>query len=77
MGNKLVLRSEGVKAMLKSPEIMAVCRSHAESINFRVGDGYEVSEYTGANRVNVSVHAVSEEAKQDNLDNNSLLKAVN
>lgn len=77
MGNKLVLRSEGVKSMLKSPEIMAVCRSHAESINSRVGDGYEVSEYTGANRVNVSVHAVSEEAKQDNLDNNSLLKAVN
>ena len=63
--------------MLKSSEIMGVCRSYAEDINSRVGDGYEVSEYTGANRVNVSVHAVSEAAKQDNLDNNSLLKAVN
>ena len=74
---KLVLLSDGIKAMLTSSEMMSVCRSHAESINASMGAGYEVSEYYGANRVNVSVHAVSEEAKQDNLDNNSLLKAVN
>lgn len=74
---KLVLNSDGIRAMLTSPEMMSVCRSYAEDINATMGDGYEVSEYTGANRVNVSVHAVSEAAKQDNLDNNSLLKAVN
>jgi hypothetical protein len=41
-----------------------------------LGEGYEVSEYVGTNRVNVSVHAVSDRAKKDNLDNNSMLKAV-
>ena len=76
MGN-LVLRSDGIQQMLTSPDMMSVCRSYAEEINATMGAGYEVSEYTGAGRVNVSVRAVSEEAKQDNLDNNSLLKAVN
>lgn len=74
---KLVLNSEGIRAMLTSSEMMSVCRGYAEEINATMGAGYEVSEYTGASRVNVSVNAVSEEAKQDNLDNNSLLKAVN
>lgn len=74
---KLVLNSEGIRAMLTSPEMMSVCRGYAEEINASMGAGYEVSEYTGSGRVNVSVAAVSDEAKQDNLDNNSLLKAVN
>ena len=76
MGN-LVLRSDGIQQMLTSSEMMSVCRGYAEEINATMGAGYEVSEYTGSGRVNVSVRAVSESAKQDNLDNNSLLKAVN
>lgn len=77
MGNKLVLNSSGVRAMLTSQHMMSVCRQYADGINSKMGAGYEVSEYTGTTRVNVSVAAVSESAKQDNLDNNSLLKAVN
>lgn len=70
------LNSEGVRELLRSAEVMAECRSHADEMGATLGEGYEVSEYIGSNRVNVSVTAVSQSAKQDNLDNNSLLKAV-
>ena len=70
------LRSEGVRELLRSPEMMEVCRQYAEEMGSKLGSGYEVSTYTGTNRVNASVHAVSDQAKQDNLDNNSMLKAV-
>ena len=71
------LNSEGIKELLKSAEIMAECRSHAAEMAATLGaDDYEVSEYVGTNRVNVSVRAKTEKALQDNLDNNTLLKAV-
>lgn len=71
------LNSEGVKELLKSAEIMAECRSHAAEMAATLGaDDYEVSEYDGTNRVNVSVRAKTEKALQDNLDNNTMLKAV-
>ena len=71
------LNSEGVKELLKSAEIMTECRSHAAEMAATLGaDDYEVSEYVGTNRVNVSVRAKTEKARQDNLDNNTMLKAV-
>ena len=71
------LNSEGVKELLKSAEIMAECRSHAAEMAATLGaDDYEVSEYVGTNRVNVSVRAKTEKALQDNLDNNTLLRAI-
>lgn len=70
------LRSEGVRELLRSPEMLEVCRQYAEDMGSKLGSGYEVSTYTGTNRVNASVHAVSSAAKQDNLDNNTMLKAV-
>ena len=75
MANKLVLRKEGVREMLKSEEILEVCVKYAEQKGASLGEGYEVSKWTkGKNRVNASVRAVSEKAKKDVLDNNSLLK---
>lgn len=73
---RIELVSEGVQALLKSSEMAAVCQSHAQAIANRAGDGYSVSVYTGKNRVNASVSAVTEEAYRDNLKNNTLLKAV-
>lgn len=71
------LNREGVKALLKSAEIMAECRSHAAEMAATLGaDDYEVSEHVGTNRVNVSVRAKTKKALQDNLDNNTMLKAV-
>ena len=54
---RVELNSAGVRELLKSPEIMQACRAQALMVAGRAGDGYEVSEYTGKTRVNVSVHA--------------------
>lgn len=70
------LNSEGVRELLKCPEIAATCQSHARSIASRAGAGYDVSVYTGKTRVNASVFTATEEAMRDNYKNNTLLKAV-
>lgn len=78
MANKVTIKlnSEGVRSLLRSEEMLTVCEQYANQVGARLGSGYEVSTYVGTNRVNASVTAVSDSAKKDNLDNNSLLKAV-
>ena len=73
---RIELNKEGVRDLLRSPEMGAICRELAEGIAERAGDGYEVSTYTGKTRVNASVRCATEEARRDNLKNNTLLKAV-
>lgn len=73
---KFKLDRAGVGQLLKSPEMLGICRGHAERIQARCGDGYEVTTYTGKTRVNASVHAATVTARQDNYNNNTLLKAV-
>ena len=74
---QIVLNSDGIQELLKSNEVMAECRSHAAEMAATLGaDNYEVSEYVGSTRVNVSVRATTDWARQDNLDNNTMLKAV-
>ena len=72
---KFELNRAGVRELLRSPEAMSVCRSYADAIRNRAGEGYEVDEYTGTNRVNTSVYAATYEARKDNYENNTLLKA--
>lgn len=74
---RIELNPEGVRELLQSPEMEAVCREHAEAIAARAGgDGYSVTTHTGRTRVNASVYAASAKAKRDNMKNNTLLKAV-
>lgn len=73
---QIELNDEGVRELLKSPEIERICRDLAEGIASRAGDGYQVSTYTGRTRVNASVVAATNAAKRDNMKNNTLLKAV-
>lgn len=70
------LNSEGVRQLLKSGEMLDICKSYADSAAQKLGDGYSVSTYTGANRVNASVRAETFEARKDNSENNTILKAV-
>lgn len=51
----LVLNREGVRNMLRSPEMGAICVELAEQIKDKYGKGAEVSPHTGRNRVNASV----------------------
>lgn len=73
---KFELNREGVRELLRSKEMMDICSEYANSAAARLGDGYEVSTHTGANRVNAQVSAETFAAKRDNLKNNSIIKAV-
>ena len=65
----------GVRELMKSPEAMDVCKEYASAIRNRAGDGYEVDTYVGKTRANASVYAATYEARRDNYENNTLLKA--
>lgn len=72
---KFKLNRAGVRALLKSQEAMNVVTGYAYSIRSRCGEGYEVTYMTGKSRVNASVAAMTPEARRDNYNNNTLLKA--
>lgn len=74
---KFKLNYKGVRELLLSPEMLNVVKKHADGIQQRAGDGYEVSAYaSGKTRVNASVRAITDKAIKDNLENNTLLKAM-
>lgn len=67
---KVKLNHEGVRQLLRSSEMMAVCRNRAEAMRSSYGRGAKISEHTGTNRVNVSVY------KAEDDSSNSLLKSM-
>lgn len=69
------LNRSGVRALLRSQEAMNIVTSYAYSIRSKAGEGYEVTYMVGKNRVNASVAAMTPEARRDNYENNTLLKA--
>lgn len=73
---KIELNEAGVRELLRSDEMRMKCEKHANEAIGRLGPGYTVTSHTGRNRVNASVLAESYEAKRDNLENNSILKAL-
>lgn len=73
---KIVLNRSGVRALLQSDEMKAICEEHANRVLEQLGDGYTVTSMTGKTRVNASVYAESAEAKRENMENNTILKAL-
>lgn len=73
---KIVLNRSGVRALLQSDEMKAICEEHANRVLKQLGDGYTVTSMTGKTRVNASVYAESAEAKRENMENNTILKAL-
>ena len=66
----------GVRELLLSPEAEKICKEYADKAVAQLGEGYEATTYIGRNRVNASVKAESPEAIKENLENNTILKAV-
>lgn len=62
--------------LLKSQEILDICKEHAETIADRCGDGYETAVYTQPTRIVAKVYADSFRARADNMKHNTILKAV-
>ena len=74
---KFKLNKKGVRQLLQSQEMLNVVTEYANGIQQRAGDGYEVSTHSpGKTRVNASVRPATRKAIKDNLENNTLLKAV-
>ena len=73
---KVKLNRKGVRELLKSDEMQAICNEHATRIKNNAGIGYEVQKRTYPERCGAVVNAVSPEARRDNAINNTLLKAV-
>ncbi len=71
---KFVLDRAGVRELMQSQEMQDVLVDFAGQVADRAGDGYDV--YVGTNRANVSVMTATEEAMADNLDHNTLEKAI-
>lgn len=70
------LNRNGVRDLLRSPEMMAVCQQYANRALSSLGPGYEVNTMTGRNRVNAEVQAVTYAARKENLKDNTILKAL-
>ena len=73
---KVVLNTGGVRSMLKSEEMRAICAEHASTILGRCGDGYETESYVAETRAVATVYAATPAARADNIANNTILKAV-
>ena len=74
---KFEIDRAGVRELLQSREAANVCTEYANAILSRCpsGLGYEASTIIGKNRARASVFAATPEARRDNYENNTLLKA--
>ena len=73
---KLKLNRSGVKELLKSQEMQALLVLKASGIKERCGEGYSQDVHVGKNRANAMVWAETPQAKAENSENNTILKAV-
>jgi len=73
---KFELNRKGVASLMKSSAMQSILKDHATKIKNRAGTGYEQDLHVGKNRANAMVWADTKEAKNDKLDNNTLLKSV-
>lgn len=77
MSNVIIeLHDDGIQELLKSSEMMGELKKHGRSVLSSAGEGYAMDEHIGKTRGNVSIYAATKEAYKDNLENNTLLKAV-
>lgn len=70
------LNRTGVKELLQSEAMQSILSAKASGIRNRCGDGYSHDVQVGKNRAIAMVKAETPQAKKENLENNTLLKAV-
>lgn len=70
---KFELNRKGVAELLHSKEMQGVLMEYAKQVGDNAGEGYIVKQMSTRA---IAVEAYSDDAKQDNLQNNTLLKAV-
>ena len=73
---KFVLNRTGVRQLMQSEEMQNILKEKADASLNRLGNGYKKDIHIGKNRANAMVWAETYQAKKENLENNSILKAV-
>lgn len=70
------LEHDNIRAFLRSESVGKLMKSYADKAAERLGEGYEADEKVMATRAIASVFTATDEAKRENMENNSILKAV-
>lgn len=73
---KIVVNYAEVGALLKSSEVAAMVQKAASEVARNAGQGYGTRVHNSGQRQIANVFPDSAEAAKDNLENNTLLKAV-
>ena len=73
---RVELNRAGVRELMRSDAMLQICSQHANATAGSLGDGYEVTTRVGKNRVNAEVAAVTAAARRENLETNSILRAL-
>lgn len=73
---KFKLNRSGVRDLLNSDSMKELIGGKASEIASRAGVGYASNTHYSGQRIIGTAYAEDAEAKRDNLENNTLLKAV-
>lgn len=73
---KIKLNRPGVRKLMRSQEMQNSLNKIAFAAASRLGEGYEARYYTAKTRAVAEVAAVSQQARKENSDTNSILKAL-
>ena len=73
---KIKLNSAGIRKYLNDPSVQAMLHAQAQQIAGRAGDRYSADVRGGKARAHARVEAVTQKARRDNLEHNTLLKAL-
>ena len=73
---KFKLNQSGVRELMKSNKMKSVLDEYANDVLKNLGDGYGTSSGETEERGKVRVFARTFKARKENLDNNTLLKAI-
>lgn len=78
MANNVIveINGAGLRSLMHSTEMAAICKEQADKICGRCGEGYATDTYHAQTRVIASVYTDDFKAMKDNLENNTMLKAM-
>ena len=76
MAKKFVLNRPAVSDLMKSDKVRSVLERQADIIMQGLPSGYEMETDDTDQRARILIRAVSHDAQKDNLENNTLLKAI-
>lgn len=73
----VIIKLTGVRELLRSDDVHDMLLEHGRAAMARLpAGGYSMTDHQGPKRWNVEVRATSKDAIADNMENNTLLKAV-